>query len=142
MVFIREKFLSIRGKIKMLQFMWGLSQKKHILPWKSHLFLKFIHTYIPLSAQCFFQGTATRHWSMLTLFAKTCKGIVDMPLPEDTVAVVELFHLSNFTNLESNFSGNSKFWSSESKFEFEKYWIMVSFQYTVLFLQHLYLKIS
>ena len=44
-----------------------------------------------------------------------------MPLPQNTVAVVELFHVSNFTHLESDFSGNSKFGSSETKFQFDQY---------------------
>ena len=43
-----------------------------------------------------------------------------MPLPQNTVAVVELFHVSNFTNLESDFAGNSKDWSSETKFRFDQ----------------------
>ena len=44
-----------------------------------------------------------------------CKDAIDIiPYPEDTVVVVKLFHVSNFTNLELDFSGgNSKSWSSQ-----------------------------
>ena len=50
-----------------------------------------------------------------------------MPHPEDTVAIVELFYLSNFTTLEPDFSGNSQSWSLATKFKYKTYWIIVYF---------------
>ena len=63
-----------------------------------------------------------------------------MPLPYNTVAVVELFHVSSFTNLGSDFSGIEDLKLSLDLTNIELVYSM--FVYIILFLQSLDLKIS